>query len=157
MPETAKTIKAEADEYAAAYADPSLPEGFVSPPSADPGTPPPHLTGGCLDVTLTWLGRALVLGSGFDDFTEEARAGAYEAVPGRVRQLRRLLYWAMRVEGFVVMDCEWWHYEVGTRRWAAITGNTPLYGAADIVLGAERHTDRYRIVDRTPADGHGAR
>ncbi len=143
-----RPLELQAEIYDAAYADPSLPEGFVSRPSADPTTPPPHLTGGCLDVTLTWQGRPLALGSAFDDFTDEARAAAYEDSPGRVRQLRRLLYWAMQTEGFVVIDCEWWHFELGTRRWAALTGNTPLYGAADIILKDARHTEQYRVIDR---------
>lgn len=39
--------------YDDAYANPDLPDGFVAPPSADPAFPPPHLTGGAVDVTLT--------------------------------------------------------------------------------------------------------
>lgn len=127
-----RPLALQAALYDVAYSDAALPEGFVSLPSDNPATPPPHLTGGCVDVTLTWNGRALALGSAFDDFTDKARTAAYESTPGRVRQLRRLLYWAMRAEDFIVIDCEWWHYELGTRRWAALTGNTPLYGAADL-------------------------
>ena len=41
-----------------------------------------------------------------------------------------LLYQSMRSAGFVVLHCEWWHFEFGTRRWAAITGNQPRYGPA---------------------------
>lgn len=116
--------------YDAAYADPLLPEGFVSVPSDDPTTPPPHLTGGTVDVTLTWDGHALALGTGFDDFSPDAHTDAFEGRSGTVRALRWLLYGAMRSEGFVVIDCEWWHFEYGTRRWAALTGNAPLYGPA---------------------------
>jgi D-alanyl-D-alanine dipeptidase len=117
--------------FDAAYADSRLPAGFVTPPSNDPTTPPPHLTGGTVDLTLTWQGHPLALGTPFDDFTDDARADAFERTPGRVRALRRLLYWAMAAEEFVVIDCEWWHFELGTRRWAAITGNEPFYGAAE--------------------------
>lgn len=141
-----RPLALQAEIYEAAYADSSLPEGFVSQPSADPATPPPHLTGGTVDVTLTWHGHPLALGSAFDDFTDEARAAAFETTPGRVRQLRRLLFWAMREQGFRVIDCEWWHFEIGTRRWAAITGETPWYGAADIALvEPHRFTDKFRI------------
>jgi D-alanyl-D-alanine dipeptidase len=125
-----RPLALQAELYHAAYADSALPAGFVSPPSSDPATPPPHMTGGCVDVTLTWEGRPLALGSAFDDFTDAARTTAYEHAPGRVRQLRRLLFWAMRAEGFVVIESEWWHYELGTRRWGALTGSAPLYGAA---------------------------
>jgi hypothetical protein len=58
-----------------------------------------------------------------------------------------LLYWAMRDQGFIVIDCEWWHFEIGTRRWAALTGRTPWYGAADTVLSDHgTFTSKYRIV-----------
>ncbi len=116
--------------YEAAYADPSLPPGFVAPPSTDPAFPPPHLTGGTVDVTLTWRGIPLELGTPFDHFGPEARADSLEDEPGLSRELRRVLHRAMSGAGFVVLDCEWWHYELGTGRWAAITGGEPRYGAA---------------------------
>ena len=48
------------------------------------------------------------------------------------RDLRRWLYWSMTEAGFVVLNCEWWHFEYGTRRWGAIRGNDPLFGPAEI-------------------------
>ncbi len=110
----------------------SLPPGFVSEPTESPLTPPPHLTGGTVDLTLTLDGIPLSLGTSFDDFSLAARADSLEMSPSPARDLRRLLYHAMRAEGFVVLDCEWWHYEYGTRRWAALTGNEPLYGPASL-------------------------
>lgn len=123
-----RPLPLQSELFGAAYADPDLPPGFVSPPDADPTTPPPHLTGGTVDVSLTLDDVPLGLGAGFDDFTERARADALEAEPGADRELRRLLYWTMRGAGFVVLDCEWWHFEYGTRRWAAITGDEPRFG-----------------------------
>jgi D-alanyl-D-alanine dipeptidase len=70
----------------------------------------------------------LALGTGFDDFTTAAHADSYEHSPGLVRDLRRMLYNRMRAAGFVVIACEWWHFEYGTRRWAALCGREPLYG-----------------------------
>lgn len=116
--------------YVSAYADPTLPAGFVSVPSEDDATPPPHLTGGTVDVTLTFDGHALRLGTDFDDFSTAALADGLEDRPGLERDLRRLLYHSMRRVGFVVIDCEWWHFEYGTRRWAALTGQEPIYGPA---------------------------
>jgi D-alanyl-D-alanine dipeptidase len=143
-----RPLALQAALFEAVHTDLALPAGFVSAPSADPATPPPHLTGGCVDVTLTWNQQPLALGSSFDAFTDEARAGAYEDTPGRVRELRRLLYWSMREEGFVVIDTEWWHFEIGTRRWAALLDEAPWYGAADIVLAEPaRFTSSYRIVN----------
>ena len=65
---------------------------MVAPPSPDPATPPPHLTGGTVDLTLNWQGRALALGTGFDDTSPAAELAAFEEVPGPVRALRRLLF-----------------------------------------------------------------
>lgn len=132
--------------YDAAYTDPSLPAGFVAAPSTDPTTPPPHLTGGTVDVTLTWQQYPLALGSSFDDFTDAAHAASCEPFPGRARDLRRLLHATMRHHGFIVLDREWWHYEIGTRRWAAITGAPAWYGAADGALTEPRVADMNRIV-----------
>jgi zinc D-Ala-D-Ala dipeptidase len=116
--------------YDAAYADPGLPPGFVSFPDLDPTTPPPHLTGGTVDLSLTFGGTPLALGTGFDDFTDAARSDAWEHTPGADRELRRMLFWRMRDADFVLLDCEWWHFEYGTRRWAGIRGTEPIYGPA---------------------------
>lgn len=129
-----RPIEVQQALFEAAYADPTLPEGFVTPPSVDPATPPPHLTGGTVDVTLTHTGQPLALGTDFDDFTPAAHADAFEHRPGPVREHRRLLFHAMSLAGFIVISCEWWHFEYGTRRWAALTGRHPLYPAA---LGAD--------------------
>jgi len=126
-----RPLALQAELYDAAYHEPGLPPGFVAEPIADPSTPPPHLTGGTVDLTLTLDGTPLALGTGFDDFTPQAFTDSLEQRPGAARDLRRLLYRAMRDAGFVVLHCEWWHFEYGTRRWAAITGNRPIYGPAN--------------------------
>lgn len=125
-----RPLRLQAELYDAAYGQPGLPPGFVSKPTPDPATPPPHLTGGTVDCSFTVDGIPLGLGTGFDDFTPAARSTALETEPGLDRDLRRWLYWTMRGAGFVLLDCEWWHFEYGTRRWAAITGNAPRYGPA---------------------------
>lgn len=117
--------------YDAAYAHPGLPPGFLAVPSDDPLAPPPHLTGGSVDVSLTLDGIALGLGTRFDDFRAEARTDALEGARGPNRDLRRWLYRSMRSAGFVVFAGEWWHFEWGTRRWATITEQEPFYGPAD--------------------------
>ncbi|MEI7992579.1 MAG: M15 family metallopeptidase [Actinomycetota bacterium] len=127
-----RPLTLQAELYDAAYHEPGLPDGFVAEPTPDVTAPPPHLTGGTVDLTLTLDGTPLALGTGFDDFTAAAFTESLEQVPGSSRELRRLLYHAMRGAGFVVLHCEWWHFEFGTRRWAAITGNEPLYGPAKL-------------------------
>jgi D-alanyl-D-alanine dipeptidase len=123
-----RPLPLQAELYDAAYADSELPAGFVSEPIADPQLPPPHLTGGAVDCSLTVDNIALGLGAGFDDFTDIAHAGALKDQPGLDRDLRRWLFWTMHSAGFVILDCEWWHFEYGTRRWAALTGHEPLFG-----------------------------
>ena len=125
-----RPLDLQAELYDAAYGDPGLPEGYISEPLPDPAAPPPHLTGGTVDLTLSFAGRPLALGTGFDDFTPAASTDHFEMTPGPVRDLRRSLYWAMRTAGFVVLHCEWWHFEFGTRRWAGLTGGRALYGPA---------------------------
>lgn len=129
--------------YDRAYAHPGLPPGFVAPPSADPACPPPHSTGGTVDLTLSYQGRALALGTDFDEFTVRAFASALEldaedltADDVIARDLRRLLYAAMAGAGFVVLAREWWHFEYGTRLWAAVTGGEPLFHGARRPTGA---------------------
>ncbi len=127
-----RPLPLQAELYDAAYGQPGLPPGFVSVPDLDPMTPPPHLTGGTVDCSLTLDGIPLGLGAGFDDFTERAAAAALEDETGTNRELRRWLYWTMRSAGFVLLECEWWHFEFGTRRWAGITGNDPIFGPATL-------------------------
>lgn len=126
-----RPLTLQAELWNAAYAEPGLPPGYVADPIPDPTTPPPHLTGGTVDLTLTLDGTPLALGTGFDDFTALAATDSLETSPGVARELRRLLVHAMRGGGFVVLHCEWWHFEFGTRRWAAITGGAPRYGPAE--------------------------
>ncbi len=126
-----RPLELQAELHAAAYGDDRLPPGFIAEPVAEPSRPPAHLTGGAVDLTLTWRGAPLALGTGFDDFTPAAHALAQESRPGPVRDLRRLLTAAMRSQGFIVLDLEWWHFEWGTRRWAAIRGESARYGPAE--------------------------
>ncbi len=141
--------------YDRAYAEPGLPQGFVAPPTGDPARPTPHSTGGTVDLTLTYEGQPLGLGTDFDEFTVRAFTRALESDASRAagatgpdatspdgtdqelsvadalaRDLRRLLYSVMSAQGFVVLAREWWHFEYGTRLWAAVTDETPRYHAA---------------------------
>ncbi|MFD0683360.1 M15 family metallopeptidase [Actinomadura fibrosa] len=120
-------LQRELFEAFAPSADPDG-EDPVAPPSDDPAEPPPHLTGGAVDLTLTWQGTPLALGTAFDEFTSLAAVTAFEGVDGPVRTLRRLLYHSLRSQGFVVLAEEWWHFEFGTRLWSALSGAAARYG-----------------------------
>ncbi len=116
------------------YADETLPPGFVAYPDPDPRDCPPHATGGTVDLTLTFRHVPLSLGTLFDAFVPRAGAAALEPDgPAVERDLRRLLASVMKGAGFVQHPQEWWHWEYGTRYWAAAQGRAPLFGHA--VLG----------------------
>jgi zinc D-Ala-D-Ala dipeptidase len=105
---------------------------YVSPPLRSVHSPPPHLTGGAVDLTLAdGDGRPLDLGTPFDAFVPEAGARAFEeAGPERqaARDLRRTLFWAMSAQGFTAYAEEWWHYDHGDQFWGLVTGGPAHYG-----------------------------
>jgi D-alanyl-D-alanine dipeptidase len=104
---------------------------YVTPPSRALSAPPPHLTGGAVDLTLgDGDGRPLDLGTGFDAFVPEAAARALEGTPGQVRDLRRTLYWAMAGQGFTAYLEEWWHFDYGDQFWGLATSRAACYAAA---------------------------
>jgi len=125
-----RPLELQQELYTNAYSDPDLPPGFLAEPSIDPATPPPHLTGGAVDLTLTLDGTAMALGSGFDDITTRAHAAHLEPTPSPAREARRMLYHHMHNAGFIIFEGEWWHFEYGTIRWSAITGKPAMYGPA---------------------------
>lgn len=104
---------------------------YVTPPSRSASAPPPHLTGGAVDLTLgDGDGLPLDLGTGFDAFVEEAAARALEEHPGATRDLRRELFWAMHDHGFTAYHEEWWHFDYGDQFWGLVTGRPAIYAAA---------------------------
>jgi D-alanyl-D-alanine dipeptidase len=102
----------------------TLEPGFLADPD-DPEVVPPHTTGAAVDLTLTFDGDPLWLGTEFDDFGPRAAAGALEhegesAGPARAR--RRLLTAAMEAAGFAPYAPEWWHFSFGDQAWSEATG-----------------------------------
>lgn len=101
-------------------------ESFVSRPMADSRTSPPyHLTGGAVDLSVAdAAGRLLDMGTDFDIMTDASHTRAFEearpddARQRNVRANRRVLYHAMIDAGFVNLPSEWWHYDYGDQLWA---------------------------------------
>lgn len=93
---------------------------FVSPPSANPYQPSPHMTGGSVDVTLCdEHGQSLDLGTDFDAPVDESWTTAFEPYPEHpAHRHRRILYWAMINAGFTNLPSEWWHFDYGNQLWA---------------------------------------
>jgi zinc D-Ala-D-Ala dipeptidase len=99
--------------------------------------PPPHTTGGAVDLTLCdQQGQPLGMGADFDEFDDTAWLAHFEdpahqdPLAGQYRERRRILYWAMMRAGFAPYPWEYWHYEFGTAV-AAVFHDSPFarYGA----------------------------
>lgn len=118
---------------------------FVSPlPKSEAEyrlSPPPHSTGGAIDLGLADReGHVIDLGADFDQFEDIAACNHFEkacqtAVASPTdrarRDARRILYWAMVDAGFAPYEAECWHFELGTRRAAAFQGRSHAeYGPA---------------------------
>jgi zinc D-Ala-D-Ala dipeptidase len=105
-------------------------DGYVSDPG-DERLVPPHVTGGAVDLTLTYDGRPLALGTDFDAFEDEAAVDWFEdprrsGGPGTelTRRLRRHLASALVGQGLAPLAEEWWHWSFGDQRWAVFQGET---------------------------------
>ena len=98
---------------------------FVSPPSDNPATPSPHLTGGSVDVALCDSeGQWLDMGTAFDDISPLSASAAFESIEkpsareSEVIENRRLLHSVMLQAGFTNLPSEWWHFDYGNQSWA---------------------------------------
>jgi D-alanyl-D-alanine dipeptidase len=129
---------------------------YVSDPRVfdanDPKTWPVHTTGAALDLTLrdVGTGELLDMGASFDHMSLESHTDYFERllsdgeISGDAPQLRnrRLLYWAMRGQGFTNYSYEFWHFDYGNQLYvstmrqlghrvhAAWYGYVPLPGQA---------------------------
>jgi D-alanyl-D-alanine dipeptidase len=120
-------------ELLAYYQARTTPAGDFNDFVADPWTStpiPPHTTGGAADLTLSWRGAVLGLGTDFDAFVPEAGPAALEdGGGGAARDLRRLLASVLQAEGMAVLGSEWWHWSYGDQHWAAQAGEpVAIYG-----------------------------
>jgi D-alanyl-D-alanine dipeptidase len=82
-------------------------ERFVANPAKGSG----HNRGTTVDLTLVNLntGRELNMGTGFDNFSDSARAD-FKQFSEEILNNRKLLRETMEKNGFKVLETEWWHY-----------------------------------------------
>lgn len=107
---------------------------FVASTSPD-AMRPPHTTGGAVDLTLSWHGEPLAIGTDYDAFEPEATLEVFELGPdSAVRRLRRLLAGRMTQAGFARYSPEWWHWSYGDDVWAAKAGRCALYEIVELQL-----------------------
>ena len=116
---------------------------FVSifPPNRDPERPPPHSTGGALDLTIVdSQGNEMDMGCKYGEFGERMYTNSNLITPEQ-RKNRLILLGAMINAGFANFPGEWWHFMYGEREWVAyvkmMTGSkkTAIYGRADLIRG----------------------
>ena len=100
---------------------------FVAPPHAK--TPPPHSTGGAIDVRLLRPdGDPLEMNAPFDAGRQAAPTYA-KGLSDEARRNRDTLIRAMSSAGFTNYLGEWWHWTYGEPGWALRTGrDTAIYG-----------------------------
>ena len=98
-------------------------EKFWAYPSYDNRCPPPHSTGGALDVCLSDKdGNLIKMGSTVDQMDETSNPDFYanikneEAIIWNSR--RTLLREIMTKFGFAQHPNEWWHFSYGDQLWA---------------------------------------
>jgi len=104
---------------------------FVSPPSNDPSMPPPHNTGGAVDLTLVdGQGRELAMGTEFDEFDTRSFTNHFcSDCTSEYHQNRMFLKQLLTDVGLVNYSEEWWHYSYGDLEWARQTGaKESIYG-----------------------------
>ena len=113
---------------------------FWAPPSESANTPPPHSTGGAVDLTLADAqGLELSMGGAIDAIGPVSEPLHYAAMakqrPDGQEALwhrrRQALTESMQAVGFAQHPNEWWHFSWGDQLWAWRTGAAQAcYGRA---------------------------
>ena len=98
-------------------------EKFWAYPTFDSRYPPPHSTGGALDVCLSdKYGNLVEMGSKVDQMDETSKPGFYENIKNQEAIIwntrRNLLRGIMNKFGFAQHPNEWWHFSYGDQLWA---------------------------------------
>ena len=98
-------------------------EKFWAYPSHDTKCPPPHSTGGALDVCLSDKdGNLVEMGSMVDQMDETSNPNFYANIKNEEAIIwngrRNLLREIMTKFGFAQHPNEWWHFSYGDQLWA---------------------------------------
>ena len=93
--------------------------------------PPPHTTGGAVDVNLVGPGdEPLDLWSPYTLAEPQGASASAPRLTPAARENRRILRTAMLGAGFTNYPAEWWHWSYGDQGWAYRGGHpAALYGA----------------------------
>ena len=114
-------------------------------PDENPKTPPPHSTGGAIDLTIAGPdGTPIDMGSEIDVMPPLSLPNHFmnssDALDKRRHENRQLLNTVMRKNGFWRVRKEWWHFSYGDQIWALFErhlenapSTTSCYGRADLL------------------------
>ena len=98
---------------------------FWAKPTFNPLTPPPHSTGGAIDLTLSNLdGCLLDMGSDIDQLGDISKPDYYQNIftnnsKFKLYNSRRILLSnVMTNVGFSQHPSEWWHFSYGDQMWS---------------------------------------
>ena len=103
---------------------------FWSPVFSDAiKNPPPHSTGGALDLTLCDEEcNELDMGTDIDALVKESFSDFYNNTKMLYDKNRTLLKEVMEYAGFTQLPTEWWHYSYGDQIWALDNNRNAMYG-----------------------------
>lgn len=95
---------------------------FWALPNADPAKPPPHSTGGAVDITLVdAVGQVVDMGSPIDELSPRSYPNHFATSQNALEQTyhayRELLKRVMVQAGFKQHPGEWWHFCYGDQMW----------------------------------------
>jgi zinc D-Ala-D-Ala dipeptidase len=104
---------------------------FWAIPNHNPLTPPPHSTGGAVDLTLIdALGQPVDMGSPIDELSPRSHPEHYIGLADAQAQTadrhRQLLAHCMAQAGFERHYHEWWHFSYGDQLWAWLRNRREL-------------------------------
>lgn len=109
---------------------------YSAPPDAL--TPPPHLTGGAVDVSiLDGEGKELDFTSPFEMLDIRHAAMKARGLSEQAQQNRALLREVMEPTGLTNYADEWWHWSYGDNGWALRVGaKAAIYDKIELPVGA---------------------
>lgn len=104
---------------------------FVAPPDA--AVPPPHSTGGAVDIQLyDGNGKLLDLSSPYEMFDPRSYPVDAKGLSDEATKNRTILRDAMLASGMTNYPSEWWHWSFGDQGWAYRGGHAhAIYGKVE--------------------------
>jgi zinc D-Ala-D-Ala dipeptidase len=109
---------------------------FWAAPSLDPAAPPPHSTGGALDVTLLdKSGKEIDMGSPIDEISDRSYPDYFAAVAPKVHHHRQILKQIMSESGFRQHLNEWWHFCYGDQMWVWLSQQDKEAASSPAIYG----------------------